>query len=851
MLLRDLIVALLIVWASPVLSSAAEAPLRPPAVPLVVVDPYLSTWSCADRLYDNPTRHWTGKDHAMTGLIRVDGKTYRFMGKPEFAVPPLEQRDLTVHPTKTVYRFAGAGIELHVTFLTPALPADLDRLSRPVTYVMFKVRSTDREPHHTSIYFDATAQWAVNTEDQEVVPSRHDVEGDVPLSVVRIGTTAQRILQTAGDDVRIDWGYLYLSALRQTGTRVAITSTNAARALFARTGQAVAADDDRFPRAADDEMPGLSCVFDLGEVNAQGTSRHLVLAYDDLFSIEYFHTKLRPWWRRNGMDMSELLVVSEQELPELSRRCDAFDEAFWTESRQVAGERYARLCALAFRQCLGAHKLVADTDGTPLYFSKENFSSGLAGTVDVTFPSAPFFMHYNTTLLKSQLRPVFTYARSEAWKFPFAPHDVGMYPQVNGQLYGRGLLKGQMPVEESGNILILAAAIAGVEGNTDFASEYWDELTAWAKYLRENGLDPGDQLCTSDMFGHLAHNADLSLKAILGIGAYAQLCAKRGMPEEAKKYRATAEEFAREWQQMAKENSYTRLAFDRPGTWGMKHNLIWDRVLQLHLFPNRVGDGETSLYLAKQNRYGLPCDSRTKSCLIDWGMWSICLARNAEDFDELVTPFYRYIDETPSRVPLCDWFFTTNATRVNMQARSTVGGLFIRHLVPAEADAPRVARGASATRAERDILLPTADQGTHWWRYETEKPAPRWRHWNFGPAGWDWKSGPAAFGTKNASEKQIGTTWNSPEIYLRSQVEWDSTPYTKAIVRIRYRGEAIVYLNDQELLKVRGNSDGYEEHDVTERCREALPHGLSILAVECHQTGKEQCIDVGLAIEPK
>src|SRR5262249_28045321 len=206
----------------------------------------------------------------------------------------------------------------------------------------------------------------------------------------------------------------------------------------------------------------IAFALDLGEVKGAPISRWLVLAYDDLYSIQYMGKNLRPYWRRNGWEAADLIKASIKEYASLQTRCEQFDAELMADLTKAGGANYAQLAALAYRQCFAAGKFVADANGQPLQFCKENHSNGCIGTSDVFYPMAPQFLLFGPTLAKSFLVPFMNYAASDRWKFPFAPHDLGTYPKANGQVYGGGerTVENQMPVEESGNLLILIAAIA-------------------------------------------------------------------------------------------------------------------------------------------------------------------------------------------------------------------------------------------------------------------------------------------------------------------------------------------------------------------------------------------------------
>jgi len=647
---------------------AAEpvAALRPPAVPLVTHDPYFSIWSMDDNLAGSTTKHWTGTDQPLNGLARIDGKAYRFMGTQPRNTAALRQTARTVTPTRTIYEFETESLQLTVTFLTPVIASDMDLVSRPVTYLLCEAHATDAKPHSVQLFLDAGAQLAVNTPDQKVTLSRFRLGS---FETVRIGTAEQPVLAKSGDNVRVDWGYFYLAA---PGGEVR-ASDRSAREQFLKDGDLPPADDLETPRAANDNTPVSAARFDFGQVSATPVSHHFLLAYDDGYSVEYFGRKLRPWWRRKGMTAATLLITAEQEFLTLQERCRTFDEQLTADLVTAGGSKYAALAVLAYRQTLAAHKLVADLDGTPLYFSKENFSNGSIDTVDVTYPSAPFFLLLNPALLRAQLRPILDYSSLSRWPWPYAPHDLGKYPLANGQLYGGGekTEENQMPVEESGNMLIMLEALRKADGDASFAKHYWPVLTKWEQYLAKNGLRPGNQLSTDDFAGHLADNSNLAIKAILGIASYAALGDQSPNP---------ARTMAKNWVTAAEDGTHYRLAFDQPGSWSQKYNLVWDKILGFHIFPDAVAKKELAFYKTQKQPFGLPLDNRENYTKLDWILWTATLANNREDFLELAEPAYRFANETSTRVPLSDWYWTRDGKQRGFQARSVVGGVYIKML---------------------------------------------------------------------------------------------------------------------------------------------------------------------------
>ena len=615
--------------------------LRAPAYPLITIDPFFSIWSQADKLTDNTTTHWTGKPNTILGSATIDSKTVSIIGVSE-DIPAMKQVSVDCNALSTTYIYEDLGVRLSLIFTSPIIPDDLYMLTRPVSYLEIRSKSIDGKKHTVSVKIAVSEEICMNLRGDDEVECEQISLGK--LNSVKMGRKNQLTLERVGDDHRIEWGYFYLTSEGNTDIY-----------------------------KANDGMTYVCTE------TAVRPSALITFAYDDIVSIEYFHRHLKSYWNRNGALITDEIVKAHSDYKSTMKRCAELSDRLFLDATRAGGEKYAELLELSFRQTIAAHKLVLDEDGEVLWISKECFSNGCAATVDVSYPSIPLFLLYNPELVKGMMRPIYKYARSAQWtdeyKYDFAPHDVGRYPKLNGQVYGLRdsvmLDEKQMPVEECGNMLVMEAAVAIATRSTAFANEHMDILEAWVKYLIENGRDPENQLCTDDFAGHLAHNCNLSLKAIMGIAGLGIIYGMNGRKREEKKYIKLAREMALDWaERAANEDGSYRLAFDVEGSFSMKYNIVWDKLFGTEIMPRRVLENEFASYRKRMHTYGMPLDNRQPYTKSDWLVWTATLAESRDDFEAFVAPMWEAFNITPSRVPMTDWYMTITGEHAEYKGRT-------------------------------------------------------------------------------------------------------------------------------------------------------------------------------------
>lgn len=625
--------------------------MRMPAYPLITVDPYFSLWSNTENLYDSDTIMWYGRTKRLSGTIEIDGKTFRFMGKGRNA--PIKQISRTVSPYITYYEFADSKIKLSAEFYTPLIIDELRHLGSPVSFIDYTVISLDGNSHDVKITTSLGAEVCWNKTLKE---TEAGVISYSNVKMAKMGLKKQEPLSQWGDGCSAEWGYYYLCG----GTPG--TGRGKDR-IFCRCSSIVS-DEAKF---------------------------HIIAAYDDVYSIEYMGKKTKGIWTSYYQNIEECICFYRENRELIHNKLLKQNERILADAAPF-GRSYQSVVTAAARQILAGHKLIKDENGELLYLSKECYSNGSINTVDVSYPAQPFFLVYNPQLVKGMLTGIFRYAEGPAWKHDFAPHDLGTYPIADGQTYAlipemekyrREIFsverdyhteKYQMPVEESGNMLVMTYAYYEMSKDTAVLSRHFDTLKKWADFLVCKGIVLDSQLCTDDFAGHSEKNVNLAIKSVMGIACFGRICKALGKEDV---YGSTAEKLARELISLSDTDKYLSFAIGAENTWSLKYNMVWDVLFGFGFFGEDIYKAESDKYKTLVNTYGIPLDYRRDFTKSDWEMWAACLDKTGENVNLFSETMLKYLSDTTDRYPFSDWFETVEPRECSFRHRTVQGGLWM------------------------------------------------------------------------------------------------------------------------------------------------------------------------------
>lgn len=608
--------------------------------------------------------------HNTTGGSYVDFGLYENIMENRGIVQKAQQTSVNVMATSSYYTFECGPVKLDLVFTAPMLIDDLELISTPINYVSYQVTSLDGKEHNVQFYLGTTPQLTVNEMNQ---PTLSDVVTENGIQYARSGSEAQDVLGRSGDLISIDWGYLYIPAING---QVSISPQISAEATFVSTGKLQQTAGETLRSTNQSELPVLAFSNDLGNITE--ARNFMLIGYDEVYDMQYMKKNYKAYYARNGKTIFQAFEELRDRYTEIMARCRQLDKKIYDDALAAGNVKYAEMLAGNYRLVMAAHKLFQDDKGHILYFSKENKSNGCVNTVDLTYPECPLYLLYNPELQKGMIISILEYALSDERKGKnCAAHDLGQYPLANGQVYGD-----TMPLEESANIILLANAICRITGDGEWLKPYRNVLKTWADYCRAEGQNPGSQLCTDDFKGPSEQNTNLSIKAILAVAAYADLIPYiGGNVRDIPKFEQYAKDMALLWEADARDGDHYRMEFHKPGTWSQKYNLVWDMMWNKKLFPQEVIDREISYYLTKQTTFGLPLDCRDTQTKADWILWTASMSPDTETFLKFSDLLYKYVNETSTRIPLSDYYETSNGQSINFSARSVLGGLWMKVLM--------------------------------------------------------------------------------------------------------------------------------------------------------------------------
>ena len=630
--------------------------LNPPVLPLIVRNPYLSTWlaNARDAPWERWPMFWTGQELGFSVLASVpsERRVYPLLGRPQDSLPRDDEsfnvssaiylgNNYDASTTNLSYTLPlstsnSGSIEITLSFLSPITPTSTVRQSVPASYVTVHVEGTV----DVDIYIDLNGQWVSGNRGSQITWSLRRAslgEPAVGRSLIDVNTwQVQRQTEQLFTEFqdRAEWGQLHFSA--PADVRYESGTSAELRQRFARTGTLQNQIDPHFRSIMHDEpVFAFAKSFHMNESQSQSVLFTIAHVQDPVvqFASARGLTLMRPLWKSYFPTTEKLLTFHYLDFHHAKSLAQEYSSQLAADAFLSGADDYQDIVALSARQVVGATSF-SGTPDNPILFLKEISSNGNFQTIDVIFPSFPFFLYTNARWLAYLLEPLIEHMLSGQYPNDYAMHDLGFhFPNATGHPLGRDEY---MPVEECGNILIMGLALVnsmrqeakfsvsstwqpmdvpessidgifplttGRDGDMLYLDEPWSGRPQsqkqaekwvergyrlwkqWTSYLVEYALLPANQLSTDDFAGWLALQTNLALKGIIGIKAMASLSAITGYDEDVKYYNNVSKVYIEKWEEygISRDKTHAKVSYDWYGSWSTTYNLYADSLLCFHL----------------------------------------------------------------------------------------------------------------------------------------------------------------------------------------------------------------------------------------------------------------------------
>ncbi|KUJ23207.1 DUF1793-domain-containing protein [Mollisia scopiformis] len=654
-----------------------HTPIQPASYPLAVRSPYLSTWIpgglVANLPYASP-QFWTGATLGWSIMARVDNITYSLMGVPQPANGTLAAKVLKGEftSTHTYFTLDAGGSNLTLDFLSPVSPSNYLRQSLPFSYLTITASSTNGST--VQLYTELDDSWTGQDADTTWNFTSTTNTSMFSMSAVGTATYSQQNQQAL-------WGDVILASRPSNSSTLSIQAGGraAVRQAFASSGSLTGTTPDWTANGV------IGMAHDLGNVQGDEAVTFAV-GYVREDAINYLGRPYTGYYRAtypNTIDAASYFLNDLSAAEEESLRLDS---DVVSKSTATAGSNYSDIVSLSMRQAYGGIDLVipANTTNTSqvLAFIKEISSDGNVNTLDVIFPAFPIYWAMDPEWIRLLLDPILQYLATGAWKRAWVIHDIGSnYPNATGH---DNQDAEQMPVEETGNLMMLAYAYVLASNNTAWADQYMTLFQTYADYLVSHSLNISLQLSTNDAAGPLVNETNLAVKGALGLKAFGLLS---GMSN----YSSLGDAHANllYTQGLATDAAKTHFALtypSAPSTWKVTFNLYPDVLLNLSTFPTAAYKMEDTFYPTIRASGGVALDDRQWWAKSDWNIWAAGTASASGSNttrDMMVNDIWAFASNGMNSAPFSDRWVVRAAgaprpvgREFGLRARPTVGGHF-------------------------------------------------------------------------------------------------------------------------------------------------------------------------------